>query len=118
MGLRALARKLTHPVEDQHREALSEYCDQLEGVTPIDEVAPRSPTRVAGEVQVMRIVPRAGAPSLEVTVSDGKGQVIAVFYGRRRIGGVTPGRRLILEGVAAEKDGRLLIHNPVYQLLP
>ena len=118
MGLRALAKKLTHPVEDHHREALSEYCGHLEDVTPLDDVTPRSPTRVAGEVQVMRIVPRAGAPSLEVTVSDGHGQIVAVFYGRRRIGGVTPGRRLILEGVAAEKDGRLFIHNPVYQLLP
>ena len=46
----------------------------------------------------MRIVPRAGAPALEVTVSDGRGSVVGVFLGRRRIAGLSPGRKVAFEG--------------------
>ena len=117
MPLRKFMERLTKPVEEHDREKLQEYCERLD-VTPLDEVEPRKRVKVAGEVQVVRIVPRAGSPSLEVTISDGQGQATAIFFGRRRIAGIAHGRRLILEGVLAEKDRRRLIHNPTYRLLP
>jgi hypothetical protein len=116
MALRKVVERLTKPVEDQDREALTEYCGTL-GVTAMDKVVDREPTRVGGEVRAVRIVPRAGAAALEVTVTDGLGSVTAVFLGRRRIAGLSPGRRLILEGVACPDAGRHLIFNPQYQLL-
>ena len=64
----------------------------------------------------MRIVPRAGAPALEVTVSDGRGAVVGVFLGRRKIAGLSPGRRVALEGVAARDGKRFLMFNPIYEL--
>jgi hypothetical protein len=69
-------------------------------------------------VQSVRIVPRAGAPSLEVALSDGRGQVTAVFFGRRRLAGLSPGRKLLLEGVVAPQGTRRFMYNPIYQLLP
>lgn len=116
MALRKVVERLTKPVEEQDREALAEFCRRL-GVTTMDKVADRVPTRVGGEVRTVRIVPRAGAPALEVTVTDGRGSVTAVFLGRRKIAGMSPGRRLILEGVPCPDGARHLVFNPEYELL-
>jgi RecG-like helicase len=116
MALKKLVERLTKPVEELDREKLEAYCAKL-GVTRCDQVAARETARVAGEVQTVRIVPRAGSPSLEVTVSDGRGQVVGVFFGRRKIAGISPGRKLLLEGVAARQGGRTYMYNPIYELL-
>lgn len=86
-------------------------------VTPISEAPVRQRVLIAGEVQGMQVVPRAGSPSLEVTVSDGSGRAAAVFYGRRRLGGVDPGRRVLLEGVGRIERGRLVLVNPAYTIV-
>jgi hypothetical protein len=117
-ALKKIVARLTKPVEDLDRERLVEFCDTVDGVRRCDELEPRALARVAGEVQSVRIVPRAGAPSLEVAVSDGRGQITAVFFGRRRLVGLSPGRRLLLEGVVSSRGGRSFMYNPVYELLP
>ena len=73
--------------------------------------------RIAGEVTRQRVVPRAGAPWLEVTISDGTGEVIAAFAGRRTVGGLDPGRGVVLEGVAHASAHHKVIFNPAYTLL-
>jgi hypothetical protein len=85
--------------------------------TSIAEAPLRTPMKVAGEITGMRVVPRAGSPSLEVTVNDGTGLAIAVFTGRTTIPGVQPGKGVVLEGVARQEGTRLLLLNPTYQLL-
>lgn len=117
MPIRNLAKRLTGTVEEQDRQKLAKFCAEL-GVLPISQVEPRVPVRVAGEIQTVMIVPRAGSPSLEVTVGDGEALLVGVFFGRRKILGMTPGRRLILSGVAASEGSRTFIYNPVYELLP
>jgi hypothetical protein len=92
------------------------YCGL--GIGKVSEAPLREPCRIAGEVQGLRVVPRAGSPSLEVTVSDGSGRAVAVFLGRKRLPGVDPGRGLILEGVARKEGGRTILLNPAYTLLP
>lgn len=114
--LRKAVERLTKPVEELDRQALEHYCDEL-GATPMNQITPRAPFRAAGEVRAVRIVPRAGAPALEVTVSDGRSTVIAVFLGRRKIAGISPGRRLVLSGVAGRDDNRVVVYNPEYTLL-
>ncbi len=116
MALRKMVARLAQPIEERDREKLEAFCNDL-GVTAMSELTPRAPVRVAGEVHSVRIVPRAGAPALEVSVTDGRGTVTAVFLGRRKIAGVSPGRKLVLDGVAATDANRLLIFNPRYQLL-
>ena len=117
MALRKMVERLTKPVEDQDREKLIEFCDAKHG-THTDELPSRAFARVVGEVTSVRVVPRAGAPSLEVTVNDGHGQVCAVFFGRRKLAGLHPGRRLVVEGVVASANQRNFLFNPVYELLP
>ena len=116
MALRKMVERLTKPTEERDREALVQFCEGLGG-TPMDEIVPRQPVRVAGEIRSVRIVPRAGAPALEVSVTDGRGSVVAVFLGRRKLAGMKPGRRLFVHGVAGRDGRRFLIYNPEYQLL-
>lgn len=73
--------------------------------------------RVGGEVQSFQVRPRAGSPSLEITVSDGSGKAVAVFTGRRRIAGLDCGRGVLLEGAGRDERGRLVLLNPSYTLL-
>jgi RecG-like helicase len=117
MVLRGVVKRLSTTVEELDREQLRSYCDGL-GVTPIDEIVPRTQLRLGGEVRSVRMVPRAGAPALEVTISDGRGSATAVFLGRRKIAGVMPGRRMVIEGMAGRSANRVLLFNPLYTLLP
>lgn len=117
MGVRDKLRSLradTHELE-QVRLA-GRYAGRAE--TAIGEAPLRENIRVAGEVTSIRVVPRAGSPSLEVTVNDGTGLAVAVFTGRRAIPGISPGKGLALEGVARQDRKRILFLNPAYELLP
>jgi hypothetical protein len=109
-------KRFTKPVDELDREALGQYCDRL-GVTSMGHITARTPTRVAGEIRAVRIVPRAGAPAVEVTVSDGRGSVVGVFLGRRKIPGMSPGHRVLFSGVPGQDGNRYLVYNPEYELL-
>ena len=118
MALKNFVSRLTKPVEEADREKLIEFCGRLEGCNHTDELQPRTVAKVVGEVSSVRIVPRAGAASLEVGISDGRGAVTAVFFGRKKLAGLTPGRRLVVEGMVAPLGNRVFMYNPVYELLP
>ncbi len=122
MALKKYLRQLTAPVSELDSERLREFCSSLPGVIPIAEARPRDLVSVVGEITSLRIVPRAGSPSLEATVSDGTGTLVAVWTGRRRIAGISPGKRLVISGRGTPEPGggsraRLLILNPSYELL-
>ena len=88
-----------------------------EGCTPIADAAFRRPARLAGRVRSVRVQPLAGVASLEVTIADASGSIVVVFVGRRRIPGIKPGARLIVESVVGEHAGRLALLNPNYELV-
>ena len=116
MAFKKLVERLTKPVEEIDREQLTAFCD-ARSLAAMDAIVARRRVRVGGEVRSVRIVPRAGAPALEVTVSDGRGSVVGVFLGRRKIAGLSPGRRVAFEGVTARDGKRYLVFNPIYELL-
>lgn len=117
MGLKDLRKRLTSSVEQLDQARLQDRYQGLD-VTAIDEAAARVPIRIGGEIKSLQVVPRAGSPSLEVTISDGTGRATAVFTGCKRKGGIDPGRSVLLEGVARLDRGRLVLMNPGYTLLP
>ena len=119
MALKKLLARLTTPVSELDRERLRAFCANRPGVSAIGDALPRQEITVVGEIESLRIVPRAGSPSLEATVSDGTGSVVAVWTGRRRIAGVGPCKRLVLSGRGAPggPGGRLVLLNPRYELL-
>ena len=116
MALKKVVERLTKPIEELDRQKLEEFCAER-GVSPIADVTPRTQVKVAGEVRSVLIVPRAGAPALEVSVSDGGAALTAVFLGRRKIAGMSPGRKLCLEGMTRADGNRLVVYNPRYELL-
>ncbi|HEY6533168.1 MAG TPA: OB-fold nucleic acid binding domain-containing protein [Acidimicrobiales bacterium] len=91
----------------------------LEGVIPIGTVEWRARVKVAGRIKALRIQPWSEKiQSLELTLVDGTGGITVVFLGRRSIGGVKLGARLVVEGTVAETRNQLALLNPAYQLLP
>jgi RecG-like helicase len=91
----------------------------LEGVTPIGDVEWRARVKVAGRVKALRIQPWSEKiQSLELTLVDGTGGLTVVFLGRRQIGGIKLGARIVVEGTVAETRNQLALLNPAYQLLP
>lgn len=115
MALRKFVDRLTKPVEELDRQELATWCTGMQS-TPIADATPRRPVRVAGEVRSVRIVPRAGADAIEAMVSDGHDSVTAVFLGRRKILGISPGRRIVLEGVLTLDGRQRQLYNPIYTL--
>lgn len=116
MGLRDLAKRLRADSNDLDCERLQNRFGDL-ALTPIGELACRTRARVGGEVKQMRVAPRDGVPSFEVVVSDGTGDAVAVFTGRRSIGGIEHGRAMIIEGVARDERGHPTMLNPAYTLI-
>lgn len=116
MSLRDRVRRLRTDPHDLEREQLA-LGVTASGATPINQVVPRQLVVIVGEVRSLRIVPRAGAPSLEVTIDDGHGIAVAIFYGRRTLAGVGPGRQVRLTGRTQEHRGRLQMVNPAYEFV-
>jgi RecG-like helicase len=106
-------QRLATPTEELDRQALTEFCT-VRGFTPLDKLEARTRVSTGGEVRSVRIVPRAGAPALEVTLADGRGMATAVFLGRRKIAGLAPGKKIAVSGMVARDGKRLLLYNPEY----
>jgi len=85
--------------------------------TPIGSLAWRQRATVEGTVREVRVAALSGAPSFQVEVWDGTGGITLVFYGRRRITGLDPGRIVRATGMVGELGGTLAISNPVYELV-
>ena len=114
--LRKLREKLRQSVEELDSERLQTRYSKFES-TQIGSAPTREEVTVAGEIQGLQVVPRAGSPSLEVTISDGTGRAVAVFTGRKHLAGVDPGRAIVVTGVGRKERGRVLLVNPAYTLL-
>jgi amino acid transporter len=87
------------------------------GAIPIGDLRPRQRARVAGRIRTVRVQPRAGVPSLECTIADGTGQLMAVFQGRRRVAGIEPGARVVVEGMVATRGHSAGMVNPLYWII-
>lgn len=114
--LKNLRHKLGQSIQDLDDARVEGRIADL-GTARIADAPDRTPMLLAGEIQGLQVVPRAGSPSLEVTIGDGSGRAIAVFTGRKRLAGVDCGRRVVIEGVGRRERGRLLVMNPAYTLV-
>jgi amino acid transporter len=93
------------------------FGDRAAGATPIGEVQWRQRVRVAGRIRSVRVQPRAGTSNLECVLADRTGKLLLVFQGRRRIPGIQPGARLVVEGMVGDWGHRPAILNPDYELV-
>jgi amino acid transporter len=87
------------------------------GTTPISAAQWRQRVRVVGRVKSVRVQPRAGTSNLECILADETGRLLLVFQGRRRIPGIQPGAKLVVEGMVGDWARRQAILNPDYELI-
>ncbi len=116
MGLKEIRRRWTARTDELHSASLQERYAGL-GEAPMANAPVRIPVRLVGEVTRHRIVPRAGSPVLELTVSDGTGEIVTIFTGRLTLGGLGHGRGVEIHGVPYVERGRTVMLNPEYRLL-
>ncbi len=93
------------------------FGDRARGTIPIGAAEWRKRVRVAGRVKSVRVQPRAGTSNLECVLADSSGKLLLVFQGRRRIPGIQPGARLVVEGMVGDWARRQAILNPDYELI-
>jgi hypothetical protein len=121
MGERGLLKRMIHTLAtdatDFHAAQLQDSAEEL-GATPVSRCANRQREKVAGTLRTVTLRPRAGVPALEAELWDGSGTVNLVWLGRRQIAGIEPGRRVLARGRVAALNGRRLMFNPIYDLLP
>jgi len=87
------------------------------GVTPIGALTKPGRATVEGRIRVVEIRPVERNSVLACEVSDGTGQLTALFYGRSHIPGIVCGARVRFRGSVGIKDGHPVMTNPAYELL-
>jgi len=73
---------------------------------------------VGGRVRSVRVRPWGEIPTLEAVVADDTGAVTVAFLGRRSVAGLEPNSWLTVEGMVGERNEKLVILNPAYDLRP
>ena len=87
------------------------------GITSIGALSKPGRATVEGRIRVVEIRPVERNSVLACEVSDGTGQLTAMFYGRSHIPGIVCGARVRFRGSVGIKDGHPVMINPAYELL-
>jgi RecG-like helicase len=95
---------------------IRDWAESIPGSVRIGEAPRREHVKIAGVIRRLTVFPTKDNEALETVVSDGTGEVVVRFTGRRAIGGLTLGSRVVITGVLGEKNGRVQMLNPVLEL--
>jgi amino acid transporter len=88
------------------------------GITPIGSLTQPGRTTVEGRIRVVEIKPVERNSVLACEISDGTGELTAMFYGRSHIPGIVCSARVRFKGsVGIRADGHPVMINPAYELL-
>jgi amino acid transporter len=87
------------------------------GVSPISTVNRPGRAIIEGRIRVVEIRQVERNSVLACELSDGTGELTALFYGRSHIPGLVCGARVRLRGAVGIHDGRRVMINPAYELL-
>jgi RecG-like helicase len=116
-----MLQRALHKLASSNAELESEELQEnvrAEGAVPIRNCEDRQVVSLTGTVSTVTINPRGGYPALEVELRDGSGAVTLVWLGRRQIPGIDPGRSIKISGRISCHEGKRVIYNPKYELLP
>ncbi|WCC80782.1 OB-fold nucleic acid binding domain-containing protein [Cutibacterium equinum] len=117
----SMLRRVLHRVTASNEDLVDDDLQRSSikaGVSTIAEAAMRSRASLQGRIEVLTLNPRGTNCWLEAELRDGTGAVTLIWMGRRRIAGLRAGRRISVEGMITEADGRRVIYNPRYTVLP
>jgi len=110
--LRRFLQRLTESDEARLSAEIREWAETVDGSVRIAHAPMRTRVRIAGVIRRLTVFPMQDNESLEAVVSDGTGDVIVRFMGRRAIGGLGLGTRVVVEGVLGETRGQVQMMNP------
>jgi RecG-like helicase len=110
--LRRWLDRLTESDEERLAAEFRHWARSVPGAVPIAEAPRRQKVKIAGVIKRITVLPVGGHESLEALVTDGTGEAVVVFMGRRGIGGFALGTKVAVEGVLGEQHGELRMINP------
>jgi hypothetical protein len=110
--------ELSRSPDELRERNLAAWASSIEGAIPIADVEVRCGCKVAGVVQNIRIDPREGTGSIEATIIDGSGHLVAKWLGRSSLQGIRLGVGLIIQGIAGISRDEFVVLNPEYALVP
>jgi RecG-like helicase len=110
--LRRFLQRLTETDEARLATEIRDWAETVPGSVRIAEAPLRQHVRIAGVIRRLTVFPMQDNESLEAVVSDGTGDVLVRFMGRRAIGGFGLGTRVVFEGVLGESKGTIQMINP------
>ena len=116
-ALRRWLVRLTETDEARLDAEIREWAEAVPGSVRIGDAPLRQSVKIAGVIRRLTVFPMADNESLESVVSDGTGEVVVRFMGRRAIGGLTLGSRVVVEGVLGEHHGHVHMINPRLELI-
>ncbi len=88
------------------------------GITPIGSLTKPGRATVEGRIRMVEIKPVERNSVLAAEISDGTGELTALFYGRSHIPGIVCSARVRFKGsVGIRPDGHRVMINPAYELL-
>jgi RecG-like helicase len=115
-AIRRFLDRLHEPDEVRLAEEIREWADSIPGSVRIASAPTRERVRIAGVIRRMTVIPMKDNEALEAHVSDGTGEVLVRFMGRRSIVGLGLGSRIVVEGMLAEQRGVVQMLNPQLEL--
>jgi RecG-like helicase len=110
--LRRFLQRLGESDETRLAEETRAWADSVPGSVRIAGAPRRQHVKIAGVIRRMTVLPMEGKEALEALISDGTGELTVVFMGRRGIGGLSLGARVVVEGVIGEHRSEVRIVNP------
>jgi hypothetical protein len=113
-AFRRFMRRLSESDEERLATTVTEWAASVPGTVRIGEAPLRTSVRLAAVVKRTSMVPGEDFDSMEAVLSDGTGEVTAVWTGRRGIPGLVLGKRLVVEGVLVQAPGGRKMVNPKF----
>src|SRR5262245_45909480 len=110
--LRRFLQRLPETDEAGLAAEIRGWAETVPGSVRSAEAPMRAHGRIAGVIRRLTVFPMQDNESLEAVVSDGTGDVLVRFMGRRAIGGLGLGTRVVIEGVLGESKGTIQMINP------
>jgi hypothetical protein len=87
------------------------------GITSIGSLTHPGRAAVEGRIRVVEIRPVERNSVLACEISDGTGELTALFYGRSHIPGIVCSARVRFKGSVGIKNGHPVMINPAYELI-
>ncbi len=114
-ALRRWLDRLTESDEARLGDEIRTWADSVDGSVRIDVAPNRERVKIAGIIRRLTVFPMRDNEGLEALVSDGTGEIVVRFMGRRGIEGLGLGTRVVVEGAIAEQRGERRMLNPLLE---